>query len=98
MEQFKKHVQWKDGRYHVKPLLKKNFKPMKNNYNIALRRYHMLRRQLQKDKAIEKMYSPAIENMIERREVEWIDGPQQELKDPQRFISYIPHFGVLRLD
>ena len=23
MEQFKKHVQWKDGRYHVKPLLKR---------------------------------------------------------------------------
>ena len=98
MEQFKRHIEWKNGRYYVKPLLKKNFIPMKNNYHIALRRYKLLRRQLLKHPAQAEMYSAAIKKMIDNKEVEPIDESQAELADLTRYINYIPHFGVFRLD
>ena len=98
MEQFKRHIEWKNGRYYVKPLLKKNFIPMKNNYHIALRRYRMLRKQLEKHPAQGQMYSEAIQKMIDNKEVEPIYENQFQMADPNRQINYIPHFGVFRLD
>ena len=43
---FKSNLKFENGRYWVQPLFKKNYIPMLNNYNIALKRYKSLRRSL----------------------------------------------------
>ena len=44
IEMFRANLKFEDGSYWVKPLFKKDFIPMLNNYNIALRRYKSLQR------------------------------------------------------
>ena len=66
-QQFKESIQYKDGKYYVKPLFKKEFQPMRNNYKIAERRYNSLRRQLRKDPDLERMYAEAIETLVRKR-------------------------------
>ena len=39
IDTFKANLKFEDGSYWVKPLFKKDYIPMLNNYNIALRRY-----------------------------------------------------------
>ena len=41
---FKNNLKFENGKYWVRPLYKKDFIPMLNNYNIAMRRYKSLRR------------------------------------------------------
>ena len=43
---------------------------MLNNYNVALRRYKSLQRQLNKDPTLEKLYAREMEKLIENGEVE----------------------------
>lgn len=45
---FKKNLRFQNGRYYVQPLFKKDYIPMLNNYNIAIRRYKSQRNQLAK--------------------------------------------------
>ena len=98
IEQFKTHVEKKNGRYYLRPLFKAEFQPMKNNYHIALRRYNSLRNQLKKDPKLEEMYSGAIETMIKNKEVELVEEFNLNIADTSRYINYIPHMAVVKLD
>ena len=42
-QQLQNNIQFKYGKYHIKPLFKEEFIPMKNNYNISFNRYKSLR-------------------------------------------------------
>ena len=57
IDTFKANLKFEDGSYWVKPLFKKDYIPMLNNYNIALRRYKSLQRQLSKDSTLKKLYA-----------------------------------------
>ena len=69
-ESFNANIQYKQGRYWVKPIFRKDFKPMRNNYSIALRKYKGLRARLSMDPSIEDMYCEAIHTLIANGEVE----------------------------
>ena len=71
-ESFKANVTYKVGKYWVKPIFKAEFKPVKNNYAIALRKYKALRNRLSKNDELEKMYSEAMYILIAYNEVERI--------------------------
>ena len=53
IETFNANLKFEDGSYWVRPLFKKDFRPMLKNNNIALRRYKSLQRQLSKDPTLE---------------------------------------------
>ena len=71
---------------------------MLNNYNIALRRYKSLQRQLSKDPNLEKLYAKEMEKLIENRDVEEIDETPVQAADSDRYVNYIPHLCVARFD
>ena len=71
---------------------------MLNNYNIALRRYKSLQRQLSKDPTLEKLYAKEMEKLIENRDVEEIDETPVQAADSDRYVNYIPHLCVTRFD
>ena len=51
---FHKHLKFRDLGYWTKPSFKNDFKPMLNNYNLCVKRYNALRRQLDKNPVLEK--------------------------------------------
>lgn len=97
-QSFKANVTYKDGKYWVKPIFKPNFKPMKSNYTIALRKYKALRNRLNKNVELEKMYCEAMNTLIANNEVERVHESQEQLSDPTRHLYYIPHMAVVRMD
>ena len=42
IDAFKSNLKFEDGAYWIKPSFKKDYVPMLNNYNVALRRYKSL--------------------------------------------------------
>ena len=98
VQQFNESITMRDGRYFVKPILIRDFVPMKNNYFVALRRYKALRHQLSKDKAIEEMYSSAIQTLIDNKEVVKVEESYLEASDQNRYLNYIPHLAVVKKD
>lgn len=71
---------------------------MKNNYYLALKRYKNLRRSLDKNKDLEKMYANAMQTLITNQEVVKVNKKIDEATDPQRHINYIPHLAVMRME
>ena len=71
---------------------------MLNNYNIALRRYKSLQRQLSKDPTLEKLYAKEMEKLIENKDVEEIDETPVQAADSDRYVNYIPHLCVARFE
>ena len=71
---------------------------MMNNYPVALRRYNLLRKQLAKTPALEEMYKSAIKTMIDNNEVELINESTATLSDPSRYLNYLPHLAVVKLE
>ena len=55
-QHFLKHLKFENGRYWTKPIFKSTFVPMLNNYNLCIRRYKNLRRQLSKNPELEEAY------------------------------------------
>ena len=88
---FHKHLTFEDGRYWTKPLFKRDFVPMLNNYNLCLRRYNGLRRQLANDPALEKAYTEEINKLIRNDNVEKVDEtpqiPEFKRSEPQKWIK-----------
>ena len=82
----------------MKPLLKQDFIPMRNNYFMALRRYKALKERLSKDKHLKDMYSKAMETLIVNKEVEEVKESALEIPDPIRYLNYTPHLAVIKLD
>ena len=95
---FHKHLQFRDGRYWTKPLFKKDFKPMLNNYNLCIKRYNALRRQLSKDPALEKAYTEEIHKLVKKGNVEKVDENPLFASDPNRYLNYLPQVCVARQD
>lgn len=97
-ESFKANIKFENGKYMVKPIFKPNFKPMKSNYSIALRKYKGLRSRLAKDPQLDEMYAEAISTLLANDEVERVHERQEEISDPNRYLYYIPHMAVVKLD
>ena len=99
LSSFLKNVrQERDGRYTVSPLFKQNFIPIKNNYYLARKRYKTLKRMIGRNKLKNKSYSEAIQQMIEKGEVEEIQEEPMEARNMDRTINYLPHHGVFKFD
>ena len=98
MEEFKKHLTFKNGMYWVKPLFKKppDYTPLLNNYNIAEKNYQSLRRRLAKDKSLEEQYKAEINKLIHKGDIEEVSENQLEASDPKRHINYLPQIVVQR--
>jgi len=93
---FHSNIEYKEGRYFVRPIFKPSFIPMRNNYKLALNRYIGLRKQLAKNPELEEQYAQAINKLIENDEVELVNETQEQLEDPKRFINYIPQVAVVK--
>ncbi|XP_065088037.1 uncharacterized protein LOC135709573 [Ochlerotatus camptorhynchus] len=83
------------GRYIVKLPLKENSTQLQSNRSLALRRFHLLERRLNKDPDLRLQYSNFIreyESLGHCKEVFEFDDPPNLLK------YYMPHHAVLRPD
>ena len=79
-------------------IVQKDFKPMLNNYNLCIKRYNALRRQLSKDPVLEKAYTEEIHKLIQKGNVEKVDENPLFASDPNRYLNYLPQVCVARQD
>ena len=81
LDTFEKNVRREaDGRYTVSPLFRKPNIRMRNNYYLALKRYRALRKTLEKDELKNKTYCEAIQQLIDKGEVEEVDEDPRKTK------------------
>ena len=71
---------------------------MLNNYNLCIKRYNALRRQLSKDPVLEKAYTEEIHKLINKDNVEKVEENSLFASDPNRYLNYLPQVCVARQD
>ena len=62
---------------------------MLNNYNLCVKRYNALRRQLSKDPVLEKAYTEEIHKLINKDNVEKVEENSLFASDPNRYLNYL---------
>ena len=95
-QHFLKHLKFENGRYWTKPIFKSTFVPMLNNYNLCIRRYKNLRRQLSKNPELEEAYKREIHKLLEKDNVEIVEEDPLTASDPKRMLNYLPQVCVTR--
>ena len=99
LDSFEKNIKREaDGRYTVSPLFRKPDVKLKNNYYLALKRYRALRNTLERDKLKNKTYCEAIQQLINKEEVEEVDEDPRKSKNMDACFNYLPHHGVFKMD
>ena len=69
---------------------------MLNNYNLCVKRYNALLRQLAKDPMLEKAYTTEIHKLIDKDNVEKVEEDSLFASDPNRYQNYLPQVCVAR--
>ena len=99
LDTFEKNVRREaDGRYTVSPLFRKPNIKMRNNYYLALKRYRALRKTLERDELKNKTYCEAIQQLIDKGEVEEVDEDPRKTKNMDACLNFLPHHGVFKMD
>jgi hypothetical protein len=84
----------KDGVWVTPILFKPDAKKLRNNYTMALKRFHSMERKLKMDPQLEKDYDVEIKALFERGDARWLR--EDEIDEPIAF--YMPHRPVVRPD
>jgi len=89
LDTFEKNVRREaDGRYTVSPLFRKPNIRMRNNYYLALKRYRALRKTLERDELKNKTYCEAIQQLIDKGEVEEVDEDPRKTKNMDACLNF----------
>ena len=93
-DDFREHIQFKDGRYEVTLPWKQPHPDLSNNYQTSVRRLSGLLKRLKQDTEVLQEYDKTIRSQIQQGIVEVVPIGDPDVDG----VHYLPHHAVIRRD
>ncbi|GBM21634.1 hypothetical protein AVEN_208132-1 [Araneus ventricosus] len=93
LEIFKETVCFKNDRYEVSLPWKRDWKELKDNFNVAKRRFSHLLKKFQSNKELFTQYRDIFQEYLDKKIIEKVTNPTEPVDKP---VFYLPHHAVFR--